>query len=42
MKGGGYIECTNKNTSVNCWRSKQMCSHAEYAKHIHISLSILA
>lgn len=34
--GGGSIEGKNKNTSVSCWRSKQMCFHAEYAKHIHI------
>ena len=35
MMGGGSIESKNKNTSVSCWRSKQMCSRAEYAKHIH-------
>ena len=42
MMGGGSIEGKNKNTSVSCWRSKQMCSHAEYAKHIHTSSDILA
>ena len=42
MMGGGSIEGKNKNTSVSCWRSKQMCSRAEYAKHIHTSLDILA
>ena len=42
MMGGDSIEGKNKNTSVSCWRSKQMCSRAEYAKHIHTGLSILA
>ena len=42
MMGGGSIEGKNKNTSVSCWRSKQMCSRAEYAKHIHTSSDILA
>lgn len=42
MMGGGSIEGKNKNTSVSCWRSKQMCSRVEYAKHIHTSLNILA
>lgn len=42
MMGGGVIEGKNKNTSVSCWRSKQMCFNAEYAKHIHFSLNILA
>ena len=40
--GGGFIEGKNKNTYVSCWRSKQMCSQAEYAKHIHSSKNILA
>ncbi len=40
--GGGSIEGKNKNTSISCWRSKQMCFHAEYAKHIYTVLSILA
>ena len=42
MMGGGSIEGENKSTSVSCWRSKQMCSRAEYAKHIHTSESMLA
>ena len=42
MMGGGSIEDKNKNTPVSCWRSKQMCSRVEYAKHIHTSLNILA
>ena len=42
MMGGGSIEGKNKNTSVSCWRSKQMCSRAEYAKHIYTGLNILA
>ena len=42
MMGGGSIEGKNKNTSVSCWRSKQMCSRVEYAKHIYIYLNILA
>lgn len=36
LKEGGSIEGKNKNTFVSCWRSSQMCFHAEYAKHIHI------
>lgn len=40
--GGGFIEGKNKNTSVSCWRSKQMCSRAEYAKHIQMNRIILA
>lgn len=40
--GGGSIECENKNTSVSCWLSKQMCSRAEYARHTHTGLNILA
>ena len=32
----------NKNTSEYCWRSNQMCFHAEYVKHIHKSTVILA
>ncbi len=42
MMGGGSIEGKNKNTSVSCWRSKQMCSRVEYAKHIYTNLNILA
>lgn len=42
MMRGGSIEGKNKNTSVSCWRSKQMCSRVEYAKHIHSCLSMLA
>ena len=40
--GGGFIEGKNKNTSVSCWRSKQMCFRAEYAKHIQMAKMILA
>lgn len=32
----------NKNTSECCWRSNQMCFHAEYVKHIHRNTVILA
>ena len=42
MMGGGSIEGKNKNTSVSCWRSKQMCSRVEYAKHIQMGMVILA
>lgn len=42
MMGGGSIEGKNKNTSVSCWRSKQMCSRVEYAKHIQMDTVILA
>lgn len=42
MIEGGSIEGKSKNTSVSCWRSKQMCSRAEYAKHIHTGLNTLA
>ena len=42
MMGGGSIEGKNKNTSVSCWRSKQMCFRAEYAKHIQMTKMILA
>lgn len=42
MMGGDYIESKNKNTSVSCWRSKQMCFRVEYAKHIFILSNILA
>ena len=31
-----------KDTSERCWRSKQMCPSAEYAKHIQIGRVILA
>ena len=40
--GGGSIEGKNKNTSVSCWRSNQMCFHAEYVKHIQMDTVILA
>ncbi len=40
--GGGFIEGKNKNTSVSCWRSKQMCFRAEYAEHIQMTEIILA
>lgn len=40
--GGGSIEGKNENTSVSCWSSKQMCFHAEYAKHIQGDMVILA
>ena len=40
--GGGFIEGKNKNTSVSCWRSKQMCFRAEYAEHIQMIKMILA
>lgn len=40
--GGGFIEGKNKNTSVSCWRSNQMCFHAEYVKHIQMYTVILA
>lgn len=42
MMGGGFLAGENKNTSVSCWRSKQMCSCAEYDKHIQINKVILA
>ena len=42
MIGGDYIESKNKNTSVNCWHSKQMCFYAEYAKYIPTLFNILA
>lgn len=32
----------NKNTSECCWRSNQMCFHAEYVKHIQTDMVILA
>lgn len=32
----------NKNTSECCWRSNQMCFHAEYVKHIQTDTAILA
>ena len=32
----------NKNTSECCWRSNQMCFHAEYVKHIQTDTVILA
>lgn len=40
--GDGSIEGKSENTFVSCWRSKQMCFHAEYAKHIQIDTIILA
>lgn len=42
MKGDDFIECKKKNTSVSCWRSKQMCSYLKYAKHIYTYLNNLA
>ena len=42
MMGGGSVEGKNKNTSVSCWRSNQMCFHAEYVKHIQTDTVILA
>ena len=32
----------NKNTPESCWRSNQMCFHAEYVKHIQMDTVILA
>ena len=32
----------NKNTPERCWRSNQMCFHAEYVKHIQMDTVILA
>lgn len=32
----------NKNTPERCWRSNQMCFHAEYVKHIHTDTVSLA
>lgn len=32
----------NKNTPERCWRSNQMCFHAEYVKHIQTGAVILA
>lgn len=31
-----------KNTPECCWRSDQMCFHAEYVEHIHSNKVILA